>query len=438
MSQALTHKHRPKSLDDVYGHPSAVSDLKDWIEDWTPGTEAVLLHGPPGTGKSSTIEAMANDYDLRLVEINASDSRRKDDVEDIARQIATGSPDGDPSEIIMVDEADSLSSTAPLAEALKDPQKPVAVICNDEYELSNSISNKCDDYKFNLGKRSIKSAIEKIAEKEGIELTNRQIGQLGTRNGLREAIHDLQQYAAGNNEIGFDDRDMEVNGFTASRNIIEEKKYTGSELMPPDLVLWLDENLSGRLEGLEQAMAYDALSRADKWTGRAHSTGNYSYWAYTAELAEQCANLRLTEPYDGYINVNFPTWFRSRNDNYRSDNKTVKLYKALKRIDDGLFEFGGDYTYFREVLLPFIEAQDDEDLYKFIHHYGLGEDEVSALSVSYSDYEDWKESGDYADRDAVEEEREQMQEEVDSYTKMEVEDDEEDEEEDQGKTVLDF
>lgn len=436
MSESLTHKYRPETLDDVYGHPSAVDDLKEWIENWEPGTDAVLLYGPPGTGKSSTIEALANDYDLRLVEINASDSRRKDDVKDIARQIATGSPDGDPTEIILIDEADSLSSTAPLAKALEDPKTPVAVVCNEHWELSNSIQNKCEEFEFKLGKRSVKSAIKKIAENEGVELTKQQIGLLGTRNGLRSALHDLQQYAQGHSDLGFDGRDMEVSGFEVSRNIIEEKKYTGSDLMPPDLVLWLDENLSGRLEGLEQAMAYDALSRADRWAGRANSSGNYHWWSYTNELAEQCANLRLTEPYDGYINVGFPTWFRSRSDDYRSDNSTVKLYKTLKKIDEGLYEFGGDYVYFREVILPFLKEQDDTTKYEFIYSYGLDEKEAEEIGVDYDEYEEWKESGDFG-TDPVEREREKMKEEVDGYTKLD-EEPEEDEEDDDGKSVLDF
>eukprot|EP01025_Chloroclados_australasicus_P061264 TRINITY_DN8030_c0_g1_i1.p4 TRINITY_DN8030_c0_g1~~TRINITY_DN8030_c0_g1_i1.p4 ORF type:complete len:125 (-),score=12.77 TRINITY_DN8030_c0_g1_i1:74-448(-) len=52
-------KYRPKILDDVYGHQQNIATLRNQMRLGI--LPHMLFHGPPGTGKTSTIIAVANE-----------------------------------------------------------------------------------------------------------------------------------------------------------------------------------------------------------------------------------------------------------------------------------------------------------------------------------------------------------------------------------------
>jgi len=73
-----TIKYRPKKISDVVDQEQAKQRILEWLKKW-PNVEkrALLLYGPPGVGKSSLVEAVANELGYELIELNASDSRRR-------------------------------------------------------------------------------------------------------------------------------------------------------------------------------------------------------------------------------------------------------------------------------------------------------------------------------------------------------------------------
>ncbi|MEM2553224.1 MAG: AAA family ATPase, partial [Sulfolobales archaeon] len=78
-------KYRPRTLSDYIDQDEAKNKLIEWIKRF-PNTEykAVLLYGPPGTGKTTLVECLARDLGYEVVEMNASDFRRMQDIERIA------------------------------------------------------------------------------------------------------------------------------------------------------------------------------------------------------------------------------------------------------------------------------------------------------------------------------------------------------------------
>lgn len=72
-------KYRPDKVDDVSHQDEVVQTLKKCIDIGT--LPHLLLHGSPGTGKTTTILAVAralygpNLYRSRILELNASDER---------------------------------------------------------------------------------------------------------------------------------------------------------------------------------------------------------------------------------------------------------------------------------------------------------------------------------------------------------------------------
>ena len=69
-------KYQPKNSHDIHGQNKAVETLKEFIKNYKKGKfKAALLYGEPGCGKTSTTHVVAKEFDLEIHEINASDER---------------------------------------------------------------------------------------------------------------------------------------------------------------------------------------------------------------------------------------------------------------------------------------------------------------------------------------------------------------------------
>ena len=91
-------KYRPAKVDDVAHQDEVVQTLKKSIELGT--LPHLMFHGPPGTGKTTTILAVARAlygpdlYKSRVLELNASDERGISVVRDKIKSFAQGSVGG--------------------------------------------------------------------------------------------------------------------------------------------------------------------------------------------------------------------------------------------------------------------------------------------------------------------------------------------------------
>src|SRR3989338_8658718 len=71
-------KYAPK-FEDI---PHDTKVLLDFVSNYSKQKKrALLLHGPSGTGKTAAIHALAKKLNLELVEVNASDYRKADEIE---------------------------------------------------------------------------------------------------------------------------------------------------------------------------------------------------------------------------------------------------------------------------------------------------------------------------------------------------------------------
>lgn len=392
-NRSWVDRHRPETWSDIQGNNAAIKRIRDWIENFEGGDEAQLLVGPPGVGKTTTAFVASKQYDLPLAQTNASDARKTEDLKELAGMIQSTPVDGG-QQLLLIDEVDSMHHNVNkqlLYDALDNPKNPIIFTANEEYDVPDGIKNRVNTEKFSLGKRSRRAKLNEIAERENLDLDEHDMDKLASRPDLRSAINDLQTWSEYGTPPGGDDRTWSQGEFDAIPEILGGNKYPDDDMNPEDLVIWLDQAVRKEYRGLEAGVAYDCLSRADIWLGRAQSTRDYKWWKHASEIARMVAEVRRTEAYSGYIPGLFPDWFRHKNDsvNKKEPSATARVYKKLKGYDDERFTFTGSYLQFKEVYLQLLQNLDVEERRELALAHRLEGDELEILNLKKEEYEEW-------------------------------------------------
>lgn len=177
MTEELYKRYRPRSLDEVFGQPSAVRVLSKYLKsDTLP--HSVLLSGPSGVGKSSLAyvlkeHLLCNDADF--VKLNASDFRGIDGVRDIRRDMMM-MPMAGPCRVWLIEEAAGLTKQG--QEAFLDyleftPRHVYFLLATtDPDRLAATFRSRCLEVRLSsLTDKSLASLVGKVSAAEGHQLT---------------------------------------------------------------------------------------------------------------------------------------------------------------------------------------------------------------------------------------------------------------------------
>jgi len=78
----FVEKYRPINLESIKGQDKPISDFRNLIGTYKKG-KAIMIYGGHGVGKTSSVHALANDLNYEILEINASDTRNKEQIQKI-------------------------------------------------------------------------------------------------------------------------------------------------------------------------------------------------------------------------------------------------------------------------------------------------------------------------------------------------------------------
>jgi replication factor C large subunit len=290
-------KYRPTTIKDITGNEEAKKTFTEWLENKRPTKKAVLLYGPPGVGKTTLVNAAANEYKFRIIEMNASDTRSEKAVNRIANPATSFTGlDKFSSEIkgniLFMDEVDGIAGNEDrggvnaIIKIIENTRTPIIMAANDcDLEKLRPLKKLCLLIRFQQTRIPlIIMVLKKICEQEHIKYEFEALEKIATNSqgDVRSAINDLQglseegktlteqdTLALGlrNKDIGIYDT---LKKYFAAKNITEASALLNfSNVEYDDLLMAIGDNIPRRHTDPDNlAESYDYLSQADVFRGR--------------------------------------------------------------------------------------------------------------------------------------------------------------------------
>jgi replication factor C large subunit len=332
---AWTVKHKPQSVADIVGNAEAIRTFSEWVNSWSKGVpkkRAVFLYGPPGIGKTVTVEALVHDLHVELVEKNASDYRTEEAINRFAGLASQyGSLFGG-KRIILLDELDGLTGNADkggvkaITEIVKTARCPIVLIANNAYDPRFTyLRSYCLLIEFKKPPAGeVAKHLKRISDREGISADENALKFIAQRSegDVRSAVNDLQALAQGKQRLAYEDvswlgyRDRQDSIFNVLRMILYSRTCAGAKRavdradVDSDMLFeWIYENVPAHLtDPRDLAQAMDALSMADVYRGRIQSTQDWSFTRYVIDyMTAGVAMARQNSKVQGWIPFRFPS-----------------------------------------------------------------------------------------------------------------------------------
>ncbi|MFX1388977.1 MAG: replication factor C large subunit [Promethearchaeota archaeon] len=321
-----------------------------------PEKAALLLEGPPGIGKTSIVYALANDFNMEVIETNASDTRTRATLERKLKETSKTRGIMDfitesKEKLILIDEIDGIygvqdrGAIPTVIDLIESTQFPI-IMCSNEYKTSlQPLYNKIKRYEVQpLPKKEVIKIAKTILKKEKITyLQDEDLDLIIDKNNgdLRGVINDIQGIGQGMKDGNVRElilslhRDNLEEIFTLIRELFktsslkEARNITDkSDVDYNFLYKWINENLPTFMKSnRELKNAFENLAIADEIFGRIRRTQYWGLLPYFFDLfAGGVALSRKETPVSkGFHRVVFPRY-------------SSGIYFSLTNIENGFFE----------------------------------------------------------------------------------------------------
>jgi len=337
-------KYQPKTLSDIKGQDAAINQLKYFISNFKKqNKKACLIYGPSGCGKTSSIYVLGKEFNYEVYEINASDVRNKEQIDEKVGSAVYQKSLFSQGKIILIDEVDGLSGTKDrgglpaIIKILQETAFPIILTIQNPWDNKfSSLRSKTQMTEFQpLTYLAIYEVLKDICKKENIVFQEDVLKSLARRSGndCRAAINDLQTLSFETKELTKESleelsqrnkEDTIINALLKIFKTTDPKiALTAFENVREDLdeqLLWLDENLPKEYtKPKDLAQAYDKLSKADVFNRRIRRWQHWRFLVYINELITAGIALSKDEKYKHMVQ-------------YKPTGKLLKIWWANQKL----------------------------------------------------------------------------------------------------------
>lgn len=390
------------------GEDSSVNKLGQWLTNWTtirnkvnqrnfkrssscaavgkvPGAKsknykACLLHGPPGIGKTTSVQILCDEMNLELIQVNASETNRKKELKELFANFSASSlsmtdfitttakeinKNKGKNKVLLLDEVDGIShshETEALQEIIKfikNTNQPVILICNNRSNMAMSTLAEVT-YEIEYRKPSVQcisKSMKHICKSKNINITDYELNNIitSTNGDIRQTINELTMLhfhssssssSAINNGINKNkSKDIRLTNWDNTRTILsgelnkrmslndrEQLFYNDSSKMG----LFIHENyLTSKPHGSKnyiQTLARigdsaDAISMGDITETAIRTTQEYALLPVQAAFSALIPGVLMSGTFAG--SMRYPQYFDNATKNTNFISKLDELRKSL-------------------------------------------------------------------------------------------------------------
>jgi replication factor C large subunit len=290
-------KYRPQKIGDVIGNEEAKATFVEWLKGKRRKKKGILLYGPPGVGKTALVNAAANEFGFRIIEMNASDTRTEKAINKVARPATSfvgldTFSTGGKGNLLFLDEVDGVAGRedrggiGAIVKIVEASQVPVIMAANDpDLQKIRPLKKVCVLVRFHQVRIPLMiEALRRICKMEHVEAEFEALERIAqnSKGDMRSAINDLQSIAeagkvltlqdtlilsARNKDIGMEET---LRSYFSVKSLAEaENLLRFSSVDYDEFLMSVSDNLPRRYpDTLELAEAYAFVSRADMFRGR--------------------------------------------------------------------------------------------------------------------------------------------------------------------------
>lgn len=448
--QALAEKYRPKTMKQLLGQQGDKSNAKklyNWLMDWHKNRaskvkrakpspyaknddggffKAALLSGPPGIGKTTTVQVVCRELGLDLVEFNASDTRSKRLLkEQVSELLSNTSLKGyfedksKPSRehVLLMDEVDGMAGNEDrgglqeLIALIKSTDIPIVCVCNDRnHPKMRTLSGYTFDLKFAKPRlEQIRGAMKSICHKERIQMSNEDLDRLieATDHDVRQVINHLSLFVGQTgtqekSERKHANKDLRLGPWDVVRKVFSAEEHKHMSIHDKSDLFFHDYNISPlfvqenylsvvpKAPAREQlkriALAAESIAMGDVFETSIRRNNAWSLLPYQAYFSSVIPGSLMSGHIGGQIN--FPSWL-GKNSRAGKFNRMTQEITQHARLATGASKEAINLDYvkpLRNAIVRPLTSNDNEGVTAAVdvmnRYHLLREDLDSLIEVS--------------------------------------------------------
>ena len=231
----------PMHKSELVGNKKAFNTAEDAVL----SGKTAILYGPAGVGKTSFVHAVANDMGWQVREWNASDSRKRENFEQILRELRNRPFT---STLYFLDETDGCDDFKGLENCIKNSKNPLVLACNDLYAIPKFVTDLCEKIQFYPPTvAEVSQVIRRIEQASGMKADYSRISH-DIRNSILNCFYGSSSY----------------HSQTIFEEVEEYFKTGNTKQLTSDHYIWLLDNGCAQFKGRKMFEFYNLLDVCDR------------------------------------------------------------------------------------------------------------------------------------------------------------------------------